>query len=84
MRAGPTIKAQGDNLQGNRYLPGAYRNATLGSGRTASHIVLSGTQSTQMCSVRIQWQSGHGWSDEDIVHYMSNNADTFLIVESEL
>ena len=84
MRAGPTIKAQGDNLHGYRYVPGGYRTAQLGSGRTASHIVLSGTSSTQMCSVRIQWQSGHGWSNDDIVHYMSHNADTFLIVESEL
>ena len=85
MRSGSiTVSAQGDNLHGYRYVPGGYRTAQLGSGRTASHIVTSGTQSNQMVSVRIQWQSGHGWSNDDIVHYMSSDADTFLILSAEL
>ena len=85
MRSGSiSVAAEGDNLQGYRYVPGGYKNVTLGSGRTATHIVMSGTQSTQMASLRIQWQSGHGWSDGDIVHYMSSNADTFLTLSAEL
>ena len=79
-----SVSAQGNNLNGYRYVPGGYTSATLGSGRTASHIVMSGTQSSQMASLRIQWQSGHGWSDGDIVHYMSTNADTFLTLSAEL
>ena len=84
MLKAPSVAAYGDNLHGYRYVPGGYRTAQLGSGRTESHIVLSGTGSTQMSSVRIQWQSGHGWSNDDIVHYMSQNEDTFLILSGEL
>ena len=45
---------------------------------------MSGDKGGGMASIRIQWQSGHGWSNDDIVHYRSENADTFLTLSAEL
>ena len=85
MRSGAiSVAAQGDNLHGYSYVPDGYQTAQLGSGRTVSHIIMNGTAAGGMASVRIQWQSGHGWSNNDIVHYRSENADTFLILSAEL
>ena len=86
MRTGPSVSAQGDNLHGYSYVPDGYQTAQLGSGRTASHIIMNGshTDPAETTAVRIQWQSGHGWSNNDIVHYRSENADTFLILSAEL